>query len=159
MIDLEKIKDRILEGEQIENIIKEIDWKHFEELIMEILKKHNFITFQNFRFKTNRRFEMDIVASDENNLFVIDCKQWNRGRYKKSSLKYAIKEQKYRSEEFKKFIENNLIAKKNFKINEKTKFIPLIITWFEEDLLEHENMLVIPVWKLNHFLLGLSEYI
>jgi Holliday junction resolvase-like predicted endonuclease len=159
MIDIEKIKNRILKGQQIESIVEEIDWKQFEELVMEILKKHNFITFQNFRFKTDRRFEVDIVASDKNNVLLIDCKQWNRGRYKKSGLKYTIKEQKYRLEEFKKFIENNPTARNNFKITEKTKFSPLIITWLEEDLLKHEDTFIVPVWKLNHFLLSLSEYI
>jgi len=159
MVDIEKIKDRILKGEQIENIVEEIDWKEFEEMIMKILKEHDFITFQNFRFKTERRFEVDILASDGNNVFVIDCKHWNRGRYKKTSLKYAVEEQKYRLEELKKFVKNNSIAKNKFKIIEKTRFIPLIITWFEEDLLKHEDTFIVPVWKLNQFLLTLSEYI
>jgi Holliday junction resolvase-like predicted endonuclease len=159
MIDIEKIKDRIMKGEEIESIVEEIDWKQFEELIIEILKKQDFITFQNFRFKTDRRFEVDVIASDKNNILIIDCKQWDRGRYKKTGLKYAVEEQKYRLEEFKKFIENNPIEKNKFQVNEKIKFIPLIITWFEEDLLKHENTFIVPVWKLNEFLLSLSEYI
>ena len=128
-------------------------------MIIEILKKHDFITFQNFRFKSKRKFEIDILASNKNNLLIIDCKHWNNGRYKKTSLKYAVEEQKYRVEELKKFIKNNPIAKNKFQITEKTKFIPLIITWFEEDLLKHEDTFVVPVWKLNEFLLSLSEYI
>jgi Holliday junction resolvase-like predicted endonuclease len=159
MIDIEKIKDRILKGEEIENIVENIDWKQFEELVMEILKKHDFTTFQNFRFKTERRFEVDIIASNENNVLAIDCKQWNRGRYKKTSLKYAVKEQKYRLEELKKFVKNNPITKNKFQINKKTEFIALIITWFEEDLLKHDDTFVVPIWKLNQFLLSLSEYI
>jgi Holliday junction resolvase-like predicted endonuclease len=159
MIDIEKIKDRILKGEQIENIVEEIGWKQFEELVMEILRKQDFITLQNFRFKTKRRFEVDILASDENNVLVIDCKQWNRGRYKKTGLKHVVEEQKHRLEELKKFIKNNPIVKNKFRITEKTKFIPLIITWFEEDLLKHEDTFIVPVWKLNEFLLSLSEYI
>ena len=159
MVDVEKIKQRIHQGEQIEDIVEEIDWKQFEKLIIEILKKHDFTTFQNFRFKTERRFEVDIIASDGNNVFVVDCKHWDRGRYKKTGLKYAVEEQKYRLEELKKFIKNNFIAKNKFQITEKTKFIPLIITWFEEDLLKYEDMFIVPVWKLNQFLLSLSEYI
>jgi len=158
-MDLERIKQRIQQGEQIENIVEEIDWKQFEEFVMEILKKHDFITFQNFRFKTERKFEVDILASNENNVLVIDCKHWNRGRYKKTGLKYAVEEQKYRLEEFKNFIRNNPIAKNKFQVNKKTKFIPLMITWFEEDLLKHEDTFIVPVWKLNQFLLSLSEYI
>jgi len=159
MIDIEKIKDKILRGEQIENVVEDIDWKQFEEFIMEILKKHDFIMFQNFRFKTDRKFEIDIISSNRNNILTIDCKHWNRGRYKKSGLKYAVEEQKHRLEEFKKFVNNNPIAKNKFQINEKTKFTPLIVTWFEEDLLKHENTFIVPVCKLNEFLLRLSEYI
>jgi Holliday junction resolvase-like predicted endonuclease len=159
MIDIEKIKDKILKGEQIENIVGKIDWKKFEKIAMEILIKHDFNTIQNFRFKTERKFEIDILASDKNNVLVIDCKHWNRGRYKKTSLKYAVEEQKHRLEELKKFIKNNSVAKNKFQINEKTKFIPLIITWFEEDLLKHENTFIIPIWKFNEFLLNISEYI
>jgi len=159
MVDIEKIKQRIHQGEQIEDIVEEIDWKQFEEFIIEILKNHDFIAFQNFRFKTERRFEVDILASDGNNVFVVDCKHWDRGRYKKTGLKYAVEEQKYRLEELKKFIKNNFVAKNKFKITEKTRFTPLIITWFEEDLLKYEDTFVVPVWKLNQFLLSLSEYI
>ena len=39
MIELNEIKQKILEGEQIEDIIQKIDWKEFEKLIAEILKK------------------------------------------------------------------------------------------------------------------------
>jgi len=159
MVDIEKIKDRILKGEQIEDIVEEIDWKQFEKLIIEILKKQDYITFQNFRFKTNRRFEVDVIASDKNNVLVIDCKHWSRGRYKKSGLKHAIEEQNLRLREFKKFIKNNFITKNKFQVNEKTEFIPLLITWFEEDMLKHKNTFIVPVWKLNQFLLTLSEYI
>jgi Holliday junction resolvase-like predicted endonuclease len=159
MLDIEKIKNKILQGEQIEKIVEEINWKQFEEMIMEILKKHDFITFQNFRFKTGRRFEVDILASNENNVFVIDCKHWDRGRYKKTGLKYAVEEQEHRLKELKKFVKNNPIIKNKFRIIEKTKFIPLIVTWFEEDLLKHEKTFIVPVWKLNEFLLNMSEYI
>ncbi|MDI6825746.1 MAG: nuclease-related domain-containing protein [Candidatus Aenigmarchaeota archaeon] len=159
MVDIEEIKNRILSGEEIENIVEEIGWKQFEELVAEIFKKHDFLTFHNFRFKTDRRFEVDILAFDKNYVFVIDCKQWSRGRYKKTGLKYAVEGQKYRLEELKNFLKDNPIAKSKLKITEKTKFIPLIVTLFEEDLLKHEDTIIVPVWKLNQFLLTLSEYI
>jgi len=159
MIELEQIRQRILQGEEIEKIIGEIDWKEFEELVSKILKKHDFDTHHNFRFKTNRRYEIDIVAIKKKILLVIDCKHWGRGRHKKTRLKYAIKDQKERVKQLKKFLKNNLIAKLKLKTSKKLKFIPLIITWFEEDLLEHENVFIVPAWKLNNFLLNLSEYI
>ena len=90
---------------------------------------------------------------------LIDCKQWGRGRYKKTGLKYSVKEQKERTKQLKKFLKNNSIAQAELKIKKTTKFIPLIVTWFEEELLEHENTFIVPAWKFNEFLLNISEYI
>jgi len=159
VIDLNEIKQRILEGEQIEDTIQKTDWKEFEKLISEILKKHDFNTHNNFRFKTNRHFEIDVLAIRNKTSLLIDCKQWGRGRYKRAGLKYSVKEQKVRVKQLKKFLKNNLIAQTKLKIKKTTKFIPLLVTWFEEELLEHENVFIIPVWKFNEFLLNISEYI
>ena len=159
MINLDQIKQRVLQGEEIEKIIREIDWKDFEELVSKILKKHDFEIHHNFRFKTNRRYEIDIVAVKKKILLAIDCKKWEKGRYKATGLKYAVQDQKERVKQLKKFLKKNPIAKSKLNISKKVKFIPLIITWFEEDLLEHENVFIVPVWKFNSFLLDLSEYI
>ena len=159
MIGLNEIKKRILEGEGIEKVVGEIDWKEFEKLIAEILKKHDFSVHNNFRFKTDRRFEIDVLAIRNKISLLIDCKQWGRGRYKKTGLKYSVKEQEERAKQLKKFLKNNPIAQAKLKIKKTTKFIPLLVTWFEEEALEHENIFIVPVWKFNEFLLNMSEYI
>jgi len=159
MIDLDKIRQRIQKGEEIEKIIEEIDWKEFEELVMKILEEHDFHSSHNFRFKFSRAYEIDVLAIRNDLILGIDCKHWDRGRYKKSSLKYAVIEQKNRLKKLKKFIKNNPIIKNKFKITEKTRFTPLLITWFEETLIEHEKVFIVPIWKLNQFLLNLSDYV
>jgi len=159
VINLNEIRQKILEGEQIENIIQEINWKEFEKLIAEILKKHDFDVLNTFRFKTDRRFEIDVLAVKNKISLLIDCKQWGRGRYKKTGLKYSVKEQKERAKQLKKFLKNNFIAHNKLKIDKTTKFIPLLVTWYEEELLEYENVFIVPIWKLNEFLLNISEYI
>jgi len=159
VIELNEIKQKILEGEQIEDIIQKIDWKEFEKLIAEILKKHDFNVHNNFRFKTNRRFEIDILAIRDKTSLLIDCKQWGRGRYKKTGLKYSVKEQKESTKQLKKLLKKNPIAQTELKIKKTTKFIPLIVTWFEEELIDYENVFIIPAWKFNEFLLNISEYI
>jgi Holliday junction resolvase-like predicted endonuclease len=160
MIDLERIKRRILRGEEIEKILEEVDWKEFEEFVIRILEEHEFNTFHNFRFKTERRYEIDILAVRDDLLLVIDCKKWKRGRYKKTGLKYAVQTQVKRINELKKFLKNNTTLQNKLKLDSNdTEFVPLIVTWFEEELLEHDGVLIVPVWKLNQFLLSLSEYI
>jgi len=42
MISLEEIKQQLLEGKQIEEIIKDVKWQEFEKLVSEILEKHGF---------------------------------------------------------------------------------------------------------------------
>jgi len=159
VISLDKVKQRLLEGEQIEEIVQKMNWKEFEKLIAEILRKHDFNIHSNFRFKTDRRFEIDVLAVKNKISFLIDCKQWGRGRYKKTGLKYAAKDQKHRLNELKKFLRNNLAAKIKLKVNKNTNFIPLIITWFEEDITLHDKVFIVPIWKFNEFLLSMSEYI
>jgi len=159
MIDLDLIKQRIQQGENIEKIVEEIDWKEFEELVMEILEKHNFLPCHNFRFKMNRLYEIDVLATKNDLILGIDCKKWDRGRYKKTGLKYAIEDQKQRIKQLEKMLKKDEITKDILNLPKKTRIIPLIVTWFEEDLIEHEKVFVVPVWKLNQFLLNISEYI
>jgi len=159
MITLKQIKQKVLERQEIEKVIAEIDWKEFEELVSKILKKHDFETYNNFNFKTTRRYEIDVLAVKKKIILAIDCKKWGRGRYKRTGLKYAVYDQKNRAKRLKDFLKNNPIVRSKLKISGRVKLIPLIITWFEEDLLNHENVFIIPIWKFNNFLLNLNEHI
>ncbi len=159
MVSLKKIKQQLLEGKQIEEIIKDIDWQDFEELVSKILEKHEFKSWNNFRFKTTRRYEVDITTTKNDITFLIDCKQWSTGRYKTSALKQSVKIQEKRLEEFQKFIKNNPIAKTKFGIKDDQKITSVIVTWYEENLIRHGKTLIIPIWKLNEFLLNLSNYV
>ncbi len=159
MLNLNQIKNRIGQGEDIEKIVEEIDWKEFEELVVKILEKHNFLTHHNFRFKMDRLYEIDVLGVKENLVLGIDCKQWSRGRYKKSSLKDAVKTQKDRIEQLCKILNKNSLTQEVLNLSKKSKIIPLIVTWFEEDLIKHEDVFIVPIWKFNQFLLNLSEYI
>ena len=159
MLSLDEIRKRVLEGEEIENILQEIDWKEFEELVEDILKKHDFRSYHNFRFKTDSRHEIDVLAIKEKINLAIDCKQWARGRHKKTGLKYASIAQKRRVKHLEKFLKNNIIAQSKLRLKKNIEFIPLVVTWFEEDIVNHEGIFIVPIWKFNQFLLNLSEYV
>ena len=159
MIDLSQIKEKIQRGEDIEKIVEEIDWKEFEELVIEVLERHDFLSCHNFRFKMDKLYEIDVVATKNNFVLGIDCKMWNKGRYKKTGLKYAVKSQKERMKKFQKMLVKDEIIKDILNLKKKPKIVPLIVTWFEEDLIEHEKVFIVPIWKFNQFLLTMSEYI
>jgi len=102
---------------------------------------------------------VDIVAAKNNMTFLIDCKQWSTGRYKTSAIKKSAKDQEERLEKFQKFIKNNPIAKTGFKIKNSQNFISIIVTWYEEELIKYCQTSIVPIWKLNEFLLNLGKYI
>jgi Holliday junction resolvase-like predicted endonuclease len=139
---LDEIENFIRSGKNIEGIFSLFNWREFEEKVEEIFKIHNFKTIKNFRFKTTKRFEIDILAEKRNLLFVVDCKQWGKGRNKTTALKRAADKNVERAEELK----NTLIGKNKI-------IIPIIISLFDEGIYEHHRVYIVPLFKLNNFLL------
>ncbi|OGI15930.1 hypothetical protein A3K63_01065 [Candidatus Micrarchaeota archaeon RBG_16_49_10] len=158
MISLEEVRGRLEAGEALESVLVGIEWQDFEQLVSKIFEEHEYKVRTNFRFKTEKRWEIDVFAVGRLYNFGVDCKFWNRGRYKKSALKEAVNVQKERCEELGKFLKGNEIAKRTLKMAQK-KVIPLLITWFEEDIAEYNNVIVVPAWKLNEFLLNCGDYL
>jgi Holliday junction resolvase len=152
-VELEEIRKNMLSGKSIEEILEKFDWKKFEDLVAEIFRKNEFKVKQSFWFRTKRKYEIDIVAIKGSFVLCIDCKEWGKKRYKKTGLKYAAKNQEKRVKEFIKFIKNNRIIQDKLEINPNCKFFPLLVTLFEEDLIKENNVFVVPVYKLNTFLI------
>lgn len=148
MINLDEIKQRLLKGEQIEDTVRDINWQEFESFVATVFKENDFDVFQNFRFKTKSNYEIDILSVKDNFVIAVDCKQWGRGRYKKTAIRESVSKQLKRVKELKKVL-----------IGENIRILPLLVTLFEEDIIEHKKVWIIPVWKLNEFLLNLSGYI
>ena len=159
MLDLEGIKTQLMKGKTIEDILEKYDWKNFEKIIAEIFRENGFYTKQNFRFKTKRAYEIDIIAVRNNQVFCIDCKWWGRGRYKKTGLRHAITSQENRVRKFTKFLKKNPIAKGLLKLNSKYKVYPLLVTLHDEDLIKENDTFVVPAWKLNRFTTEIENYI
>ena len=157
-INLDDIQQKLSSGKTIEEIISNFDWKEFESLVADIFLTNGFSVKRNFRFKTSRRFEIDVIAVDKEVVFVVDCKEWGKGRYKTSGLRAATDNQDNRVENLKKFLKNNLIAKRRLKI-ERQEFVSVLVTWLQEELERHNNSLIIPVWKLNSFLLHTESFL
>lgn len=156
---LEEIRKYVFSGKTIEEALGGFDWKEFEQTVEEIFKNNNYKTYRNFRFKTKRGYEIDLIAIGSNRIFCIDCKEWRKGRYKKAGLKLAASRQKERLKEFLKFIKGNPIVQARLNLNPKCEFHPLIVTLLQEDSTKENNTLIVPVWKLNSFLVELEKYL
>ncbi|MBI1978467.1 MAG: restriction endonuclease [Candidatus Aenigmarchaeota archaeon] len=152
IIIIDEIESQLRKGTNIEDILEKCDWKKFESVISEIFQENGFNTKQNFRFKTKRRYEIDILAIKNNQIFCIDCKWWGRGRYKKSGLKKAVILQEKRTKEFTKFLNKNIIARNLLKVTPGHAIYSLLATLHEEDMIKENKTLIIPVWKVNRFL-------
>ncbi len=158
MIDLEEIRNRIIFGEPMEKVLEKFDWRRFEDFISEIFVKNDFFVRQNFRFKTKRHYEIDIIAVRDAKVLLVDCKSWSSGRYKKAALKQAINDQKERVKEFSRFVNKNAIAQGLLKLYSGSNFHALIVTLLQEDILIEDDTFVVPAEKLNNFILEIERY-
>lgn len=155
---IEEIEMRLKKGKLIEDILQKYDWKKFESIVSEIFLENGFHTKQNFRFKTKRRYEIDVMATRNSKIFCIDCKWWNKGRYKKSGLKQAVSLQENRAKELGKFLKKNTIARSLLKINSKYTVHSLLVTLNDEDMIHQDKTVLIPIWKLNKFIMDSDGY-
>lgn len=148
-----------MEGFILEDAASSMTWQGFEGMVSEILRMNGFTVEKNLRFMTGRRYEIDIVAGKNNVLLCIDCKHWKGGRSKRHGYMKAAKDQEARSEELQKFLGGNPATGKKFGVARKTVDVrPLIVTLLQEDIVKEGDTLIVPVWKLNSFLLEMEKY-
>ncbi|HKZ45487.1 MAG TPA: nuclease-related domain-containing protein [archaeon] len=159
IVELEEIRKHLASGKTLEEALEGFDWKEFEQAVEEVFRSNDYRTLRNFRFKTKRRYEIDIIAIRGSRVFCVDCKEWDRGRYKKSGLKMAVSKQEERLKEFLKYVKANPILKSKLKLGMKFESFSLIVTLLQEDLAEENGTLVVPIWKLNNFLIESEKYL
>lgn len=143
-------------GEPQRPILQSLTWQEFEEFVTQIFAFHEFEVHHRFRFSTNRRFEIDIIAGRNPIIFCVDCKQWGVRLGKASTLRTASEEQLFRTktlgEHFARFQ-----ADLGYLEWQTPLLIPLLVTMLHEDIQYHEQNPIIPAAHLNAFLLGFEE--
>ncbi|MCS7135190.1 MAG: restriction endonuclease [Candidatus Aenigmarchaeota archaeon] len=140
-VEINRIVNELAQTKNIEDLLEKYNWKTFEDFVEFVFQQHDFKTKKNFRFKTKKRYEIDIVA-ERDVVFCVDCKRWGRGRYKKHSLIKSSEKLLERVGEFKNYA----------KI--KKQVLPLIITLWDEGFYMENKTFFVPIWKLNEFLLS-----
>ncbi|NHI93845.1 MAG: hypothetical protein EAX96_15260 [Candidatus Lokiarchaeota archaeon] len=161
IFNIQDVREKIRSGNFELDIIKNISWKDFEIFCSDILKINGFSCINNVRFKSKnkKRYEIDILAMSKIKkiLFSIDAKHWKIGG--RSKIEGAIINQARRT--------NNLFFNSikifNYKLNlekyKDFKKIPLIITLNKEEIKIYQGIPVIPLEKLDNFLLDFEGYI
>ncbi|MFX1563062.1 MAG: restriction endonuclease, partial [Promethearchaeota archaeon] len=86
-------------GQPDRQILDSLTWQEFEEFVSTIFDRHNFSVHLRYRFKVNRRYEIDVIAARKPILFCIDCKHYGIRLGKSSALRNAVNKQIERTQE------------------------------------------------------------
>ncbi len=141
----------------LEDTASSIGWREFENLVSEIFISHSFSVRKNFRFKANRRHEIDLLATRRDMVLCVDCKQWKGGRNKKTALAKAVREQELRLKELSIFLASDDKSATELGIDASNSLHTMIVTLLQEEIVKDGETFVVPVWKLNSFLLDFES--
>lgn len=129
------------QGVDILSVCKHISWHDFEIFASEIMKRNDYVVYNNYRMKKPTR-EIDIVGIKSGNALLVDCKHWRSTM----NLKKVVERQKSRSVQFMKQTHLSI-----------EKFFPVVIT-FQTTAFKHIDYVpIVPINLLNSFLLDFDD--
>jgi Holliday junction resolvase-like predicted endonuclease len=143
-------------GEPERPILQSLTWQEFEEFVAHVFTYYDFHVHHRFRFSTNRRFEIDIIARRKPILFCVDCKQYGVRLGKASVLRTATEEQLLRTKALAAHFAR-------FQVDlgcldwQAPLFLPMLVTMMHEDIQFNDQIPIVPASNLNGFLLGFEE--
>lgn len=123
-------------------------WQEFEEFVRDILENHNIkVEFRKVFSDGKRKYEIDIIGSSSRYVLCFDCKFYGKGRRRVNRLRQEARKHIEKVKQF-----NNI--KKDNRI-----YIPVIVMFLDDSLLNEEGCLFVPYFKLNNFLKNIESYI
>ena len=134
----------IRNGADVVKICGKINWHDFELFSSEIMKYHGYRVYTNFRLKNPRR-EIDVIGIKSQKALLVDCKHWKKNSL--SNLEEIVDKQKKRSMLF---LQNSTMKIENA--------FPIILTLLPNEFQFVDDVPIIPIDKLNSFLLDFDIY-
>ncbi len=157
-IDLAKMA--VEEGANIGQVVDLLTWKDFEGFVASILSDNSYRCIESYRRRGNstiQGMEIDVIGVKGDIIVAIDAKMWSIRSGKTSALKTAAEKQKKRTWELSEELDK--LSKKIGVLAEKTyKLFPVLVTWLVEEVELHQGVPVVPIFKLNSFILDLDQY-
>ena len=147
-------------GVNFAEIVALLTWKDFEGFVASVLMENNYVCIESYRRRGSsltRGMEIDVIGQRGRTIVAIDAKLWSIRAGKASALKKAAEKQKERTRELS-FELNNLSKKMGRLPAGEYQFIPVIVTWLVEEVELHEGVPVVPIFKLNSFILDFDQY-
>ncbi len=150
----------IQSGGRIESVVDNMTWKDFEGLVGRVLGENGFHYIESFRRRGNeieKGMEIDVIGVKGNLILSIDAKMWGIRNGKTTALRNAVDNQIDRTER---------LASQLHRLSEKLtvlkegeySLIPAVVTWLVEDIELFDGVPIIPVFKLNSFLLEFDQF-
>ncbi|MBD3405131.1 MAG: hypothetical protein GF411_03225 [Candidatus Lokiarchaeota archaeon] len=147
-------------GLDFENVIAQLTWKDFEGFVTEVMKEHSFKCVESLRRVGNtliEGMEIDVVGVRSSTIITIDAKMWGIRKGKTTALKNAAEKQMKRADELSRNL-SILYRKMPRLASQEYKVYPMLVTWLVEEVLLHEGIPIVPIFKLNSFLLEFERY-
>ncbi|MEM2020964.1 MAG: hypothetical protein QXP80_01900 [Zestosphaera sp.] len=145
-------------GADIYDVSNLLDWRDFEELVLEYLRLSGLEGVRGLRSRV-RRYEYDVVAvSPISGIgLIIDCKHWSPSHSKRGRLKQAANKHRLKCEHLVNICES---FKENHKLIARVKwFIPVLVTLSDVLRGSIEGVLVVPVRAFRDFIVNLEYYV
>ncbi|MFQ5832322.1 MAG: hypothetical protein ACE5H4_06455 [Candidatus Thorarchaeota archaeon] len=147
-------------GAELEEIVNLLSWKDFEGLVARILTENDYRCLENFRkrgTKEARGMEIDVIGVKGTSVISVDAKMWGVRSGKSTALKSAAEKQEERTVRL--CDQMHMLAEKLGGIPSGVySLTPVLVTWMVEEVVFHDGVPVVPVFKLNTFLQDMPIY-
>ncbi|GEM_PF-395618 len=135
-----------------------LDWRDFEELVLEYLSRSGFEGVRSVRLRS-RRFEIDVLAVDAVSGYslAIDCKHWSPGYSKSWKLREIARAHRAKVE----LMCNECVnLRKGSRILAKAKWVvPAVVTLTGSLRGYFNGSFIVPIQTFRDFLLNLDYYV
>ncbi len=135
-----------------------LDWRDFEELVLEYLSRSGFEGVRSVRLRS-RRFEIDVLAVDAVSGYslAIDCKHWSPGYSKSWKLREIARAHRAKVE----LMCNECVnLRKGSRILAKAKWVvPAVVTLTGSVRGYFNGSFIVPIQTFRDFLLNLDYYV
>ena len=141
------------QGADYERVCCFLGWREFERIGAISLEASGYNVETSLRFKQGgRRWEIDVVGCRKPLILCLDCKHWRRGV--SSKLRRAAEEQVRRTLAFSEFLPNPAVRIDCASWN-NARFVPVVLTLMQADFKFFNGTPVVPVLRLQDFLVQL----
>jgi len=125
---------------------RRISWQEFEEVVRDILESHGFETRFRVVFRDEKgRGEIDVVAERFGVILAIDAKRYTERWYRKSAIRREA--------------EKHVERCRRYSRLEGREVVPVIVSFVDDEVVEHGGCIVVPFRAINDFLLNLEAYL